>query len=157
APQHTAGIHVGVGSKADSTGIEVQMVMRKAAITIFALLLLAKSAVAADPPPLYQHGLEKLYNLYFDEAEADFTNLTKTYPDDPLYWNSLASTIWLKMLYGQQKLNIESFSLKDTFGTKESKDDVIAAEEKRMTDTIDIAIEKAEKLLKKNPKDTHAL
>ena len=133
------------------------MVIRKAAIAVFVCALLANHAFAADPPPLYQHGVEKLYNLYFDEAEADFKSLTKQYPDDPLYWNSLASTIWLKMLYSQQKLNIESFSLKDTFGTPESKDDVAAAEEKRLTDTIDTAIAKAEALLKKNPKDTHAL
>jgi tetratricopeptide (TPR) repeat protein len=136
------------------------MVIRKAAIAVVVCAMLAlveKSVFAADPPPLYQHGVEKLYNLYFDEAESDFKNLTKEYPDDPLYWNSLASTIWLKMLYSQQKLNIESFSLKDTFGTSESKDDVVAAEEKRLTDTIDTAIAKAEALLKKNPKDTHAL
>jgi tetratricopeptide (TPR) repeat protein len=137
--------------------------MRKAAIAVLACALMAlvalvsNDAFAADPPPLYQHGVEKLYNLYFDEAETDFKNLTKEYPDDPLYWNSLASTFWLKMLYSQQKLNIESFSLKDTFGTSESKDDVAAAEEKRLLDTIDIAIDRAEKLLKKNPKDTHAL
>jgi tetratricopeptide (TPR) repeat protein len=131
-----------------------------AAIAVVVCALLAqveKSAFAADPPPLYQHGVEKLYNLYFDEAESDFKKLTKEYPDDPLYWNSLASTIWLKMLYSQQKLNIESFSLKDTFGTAESKDDVATAEEKRLTDTIDTAIAKADALLKKNPKDTHAL
>jgi tetratricopeptide (TPR) repeat protein len=136
------------------------MVIRKAAIAVVVCAMLAlveKSVFAADPPPLYQHGVEKLYNLYFDEAESDFKNLTKEYPDDPLYWNSLASTIWLKMLYSQQKLNIESFSMKDTFGASESKDDVVAAEEKRLTDTIDTAIAKAEALLKKDPKDTHAL
>jgi tetratricopeptide (TPR) repeat protein len=136
------------------------MVIRKAAIALLVVTLLASvegNALAADPPPLYQHGVEKLYNLYFDEAESDFKSLTKQYPDDPLYWNSLASTLWLRMLYSQQKLNIESFSLKDTFGTAESKEDVVAAEEKRLTDTIGIAIEKAETLLKKDPKDTHAL
>ena len=139
------------------------MVIRKTGIALFVCALLAlvepvqQVAFAADPPPLYQHGVEKLYNLYFDEAESDFKKLTKEYPDDPLYWNSLASTIWLKMLYSQQKLNIESFSLKDTFGTAESKDDVATAEEKRLTDTIDTAIAKAEALLKKNPRDTHAL
>ena len=139
------------------------MVNRKAANAVLACVLLAvtglaqKDAFAADPPPLFQQGVERLYNLYFDEAESDFKSLTKQYPDDPLDWNSLASTIWLKMLYSQQKLNIESFSLKDTFGTAQSKDDVVAAEEKRLTDTIDTAIGKAEILLKKDPKDTHAL
>jgi tetratricopeptide (TPR) repeat protein len=69
----------------------------------------------------------------------------------------MASTIWLKILYDQQKLNIESFSFKDTFGTSQSKDTVAASEEKRLTDTIAKAIDTSEKLLKKNPKDVHAL
>ena len=133
------------------------MVIRKAAIAVLVFALLAQTAFAADLPPAYQRGVEKLYNLYFDEAEADFKSLTKEFPDDPLYWNSLASTIWLRILYNQQKLNIESFSLKDTFGTSESKDDVAAAEEKRLKETIDKAMEKADALLKKNPKDVHAL
>ena len=133
------------------------MVMRKAAIAVLTCTLLARTAFAADPPPAYQQGIEKLYNLDFDEAESAFKSLTKEFPDDPLYWNGLASAIWLKMLYKQQKLNIESFSLKDTFGTKDSKDDVAAAEEKRLLETLDKAIAKAEVLLKKNPNDTHAL
>jgi tetratricopeptide (TPR) repeat protein len=133
------------------------LVIRKAAIAVLVCLLLAQTAFAADPPLLYQQGVEKLYNLYFDEAEANFKSLTKEFPDDPLYWNSLASTIWTKILYSQQKLNIESFSLKDTFGTSQSRDELAAAEEKRLTDTIAKAIEKADKLLKKNPRDVHAL
>jgi len=133
------------------------MVIRKAVIIGLICVLMAQTAFAADPPIAYQHGIERLYNLYFDDAEKDFRSLTKEFPDDPLYWNALASTIWLKMLYNQQKLNIESFSLKDTFGTKESKEDVAAAEEKRLIETLDTAIAKAEILLKKNPKDTHAL
>jgi tetratricopeptide (TPR) repeat protein len=133
------------------------VVKRNAVVALIVCMLAAQTAIAADLPPAYQRGVEKLYNLYFDEAEADFKSLTKEYPDDPLYWNSLASTIWLKMLYSQQKLSIESFSLKDTFGTSESRDDVAVAEEKRLLATIDTAIKKAEVLLKKNPRDTHAL
>lgn len=117
----------------------------------------AQPIFAADPRMTYQHGVDSLYNLDFNLAEADFKNLTTEQPNDPLYWNGLASTVWLKILYDQQKLNIESFSLKDTFGTSQSKDSLNAAEEKRLYDTVAKAMEKADALLKKNPKDTHAL
>src|SRR5215471_19162951 len=120
-------------------------------------MMLVQTAIAADPETLYRHGVDALYNLDFGIAEADFKSLTTDHPEDPLYWNSLASAIWLKILYDQQKLNIESFSLKDTFGTSQSKDEVSAAEEKRLTDTIAIAIAKSDAILKKNPKDVHAL
>jgi len=133
------------------------MVIRKAAIVTFVFALLIGTTLAADPQVTYKDGVESLYNLYFDKAEADFKNLTNEFPDDPLYWNSLASTIWLKILYNQQKLNIESFSMKDTFGTSQSKDDVNAREEMRLTDTIAKAMDKADVILKKNPNDTHAL
>ncbi len=119
--------------------------------------LLVQTAVAADPDLVYRHGVESLYNLDFALAETDFKTLTAEHPEDPLYWNSLASAIWLKILYDQQKLNIESFSLKDAFGTNQSKDEVSAAEEKRLNETVATAISKADALLKKNPKDTHAL
>ncbi|HLQ78748.1 MAG TPA: tetratricopeptide repeat protein [Terriglobia bacterium] len=127
------------------------------AIAVMACTLLAPTAFAADPQVVYQHGVDSLYNLDFSLAEADFKNLTTEHPDDPLYWNGYASTIWLRILYSQQKLNIESFSMKDTFGTGQSKDDVNAAEEKRLVETVNTAIAKADALLKKNPNDVRAL
>jgi len=120
-------------------------------------VMLVQTAIAVDPETVYRHGVDSLYNLDFGIAESDFKNLTTEHPENPLYWNSLASAIWLKILYDQQKLNIESFSLKDAFGTSQSKDEVSAAEEKRLNETIDTAISKSDALLKKNPKDVRAL
>src|SRR6185295_9620384 len=125
--QLAAGLYVGVGSKADSTGSEIQILKRHIAVAgavndrthfsrsmrlrvsavIVMIALFAQTAMAADPDTVYRHGIEALYNLDFAIADTDFKNLTTEHPEDPLYWNSMASVIWLKILYDQQKLNIE--------------------------------------------------
>src|SRR5205823_6110000 len=53
-------------------------------------------------------------------------------------------------------LNIESFS-GSSLGTKDSRDTVNPADEKRMRDVITIAIQKADAILKQNPNDVRAL
>lgn len=133
------------------------VLFRRLVAVVVVCAFLVQGVFAADAQMTYQHGVDSLYNLDFNLAEADFKTLTTEHPDDPLYWNGMASTIWLKILYDQQKLNIQSFSLKDTFGTGNSKDDVSAADEKRLTDTVAKAMEKADAILKKNPNDVHAL
>jgi len=82
--------------------------------------------------------------------------LTHDYPDNPDYWNALAASIWLRIMYDQQKLNVESFSA-SSLGTKESRDAVKPADEKRLRETIATAIAKCDAMLKKNPKDIRAL
>src|SRR5262245_18941286 len=89
-------------------------------------------ALAADPARTYAGGLDALYSLDFNEAEAAFSSLTREYPDNPDYWNALATSYWLRILYNQQKLNMESFTEKDRFGTSESKDTGNEAEEKQL-------------------------
>jgi tetratricopeptide (TPR) repeat protein len=114
------------------------------------------SALGADPQVVYQQSTDALYNLDFNTAQRGYETLTREYPDNPDYWNALASSIWLHILYDQQKLNLDSFS-GSSLGTKESGDEVNPAEEKRLRETIDTAIAKADALLKKNPKDIRAL
>jgi tetratricopeptide (TPR) repeat protein len=126
----------------------------------FALILGCLSAhplLAADPQQTYGDGTNQLYSLDFAAAEASFRSLTRDYPDNPDYWNALASTYWLKTLYNQQKLNMESFSGKDRFGSMDSKDAVSEADEKQLRDTIEKAIAAADAMLKKDPKNTRAL
>jgi len=115
------------------------------------------SALAVDPQRTYAEGTDHLYSLDFLQAEEAFSSLTKAYPDNPDYWNALASSYWLKILYDQQKLNIESFSGKDRFGTLDSKDTVSEAAEQQLRDTIDKGLAASEALLKKDPKDPRAL
>src|SRR4051794_18158220 len=94
----------------------------------------------ASPGRLYADSTDALYNLDFSTAQRGYETLTRMYPDDPDYWNALASSLWLKMTYEQQKLNIESFSGNASFGTKDSKESVSAADEKRLRDTVATAM-----------------
>jgi len=114
------------------------------------------SAAAAEPQVLFQQSTDALYNLDFNTAQRGYETLTRDYPENPDYWNALASSIWLHILYSQQKLNIDSFS-GSSLGTKESGDSVSPAEERRLRETIATAITKADAILKKSPKDIRAL
>jgi tetratricopeptide (TPR) repeat protein len=105
---------------------------------------------------VYAEGSNHLYNLDFPEAETAFRSLTKDYPNNPDYWNSLATTYWLKILYSQQKFNMETFSQKDRFGTDDSKDSGFEAEEKQFRDANAKAIALADAILKKDPKNINA-
>src|SRR4051794_16021643 len=123
---------------------------------VFACSLVA-GAAAVDPKQLYVQSTDAMYNLDFNTAQRGYETLTRDYPENPDYWNALASSIWLKITFDQQKLNIESFSSKSSFGTKESRDAVNPADEKRLRETISTAIAKADVILKKNPRDVRAL
>jgi tetratricopeptide (TPR) repeat protein len=108
------------------------------------------------PPHGYDGALNALYNLDFSTAEQTFESLTHQDGTNPEYWNGLASTIWLRILYEQQKMNVESFS-GSSVGTKESKDTVDPADERKLRATIDVAITKAKARLAANPNDVQAL
>ena len=131
--------------------------VRALPFVVLVCVLSVQSAFAADPQQIYQEATEALYNLDFSKAEPAFTGLTRDYPDNPDYWTALASTVWLKILYDQQKLNMESFSSKDRFGTSDSKDGVRPEDEVRLRSMIDQAIKVADARLKVNPKDKQAL
>src|SRR5690242_11312948 len=126
--------------------------------SIILLVVCVMTATAGtDPKLIYDQSTDALYNLDFNTAQRGYETLTHDYPDNPDYWNALASSIWLKITFDQQKLNLESFSGKTTFGTKESRDTVDPADEKRLRDIVNTAISKADVILKKKPNDVHAL
>jgi tetratricopeptide (TPR) repeat protein len=114
-------------------------------------------AAAVDPKEVYDRSTNSLYNLDFNIAQSGYETLTREHPDNPEYWTALASSIWLRITFEQQKLNLESFSGSVTFGTRDSRDEVDPADEKRLRDTLNTAIAKADAILKKKPKDAHAL
>ena len=116
-----------------------------------------QSAFGADAQQTYRESTDALYNLDFSTAQSGFEGLTRDYPENPDYWNALASSIWLKIIYDQQKLNIESFSGNSTFGTKDSRESVNPADERRLRETIATAITKADAILRKKPNDVAAL
>jgi tetratricopeptide (TPR) repeat protein len=116
----------------------------------------ASPAPAADPKQIYDEATNALYNLDFNTAMSGYETLTREHPEEPDYWNGLASAIWLKIALDQQKLNLESFSGR-SLGTRDSKDTVNPVEERRLRDTIAIAIQKSDTILSKKPNDVHAL
>jgi tetratricopeptide (TPR) repeat protein len=117
----------------------------------------ASAGAGADPNELYQRSTDALYNLDFNTAEQGYEILTRDYPESPDYWNALASAIFLRITFEQQKLNLESFSGGTTFGSRDSTDEVNPEDEKRLRATVGTAIAKADALLKKNPRDVHAM
>ena len=117
---------------------------------VFACSLVA-GAAAVDPKQLYAQSSDAMYNLDFNTAQRGYEALTREYPDNPDYWNAVASSIWLKITFDQQKLNLESFSGRSTFGTKESHEKLNPEDEKRLRDTINIAVTKADALLRRIP------
>jgi len=125
-------------------------------LLLFGLSPVEHAAFGSDAKELYEQAMNASYNLDFTTAERGYESLTRDYPDNPDYWNALASVLWLKIALKQQKLNLESFSGR-TLGTRDSHDTVDAAEEKRFRDTIAIAIQKADAILAKNPNDVSAL
>src|SRR5262249_55650150 len=97
---------------------------------------------AADPKLVFDEATDALYNLDFNTAQHGYETLTRDYPENPDYWNALAASFWLRIMYDQQKLNMESFS-GASLGTKDSHDAVSAADEKRLRQTLATAIEKS--------------
>ena len=121
--------------------------MRKALpATLLVGALLVQSALAADAPQIYRESSDALYNLDFSTAQHGFEDLTRQYPHNADYWNALASTMWLKILYDQQKLDIDSYSGK-SFGTRDSRDAVDPADEKKLRDTVATAMKNADAVL----------
>src|ERR1700692_975197 len=84
-----------------------------AGFLVLILVVLASfegGALASDGKKIYDPGMNASYNLDFNLAEIGYETLTRDYPDNPDYWNALSSLLWLRIAFGQQKLNLESFS-----------------------------------------------
>src|SRR5262245_5490632 len=125
--------------------------------SIMLLVVCVTTATAGtDPKLIYDQSTDALYNLDFNTAQHGYETLTHDYFDNLDYWNALAASIWLRIMYDQHKLDVESFS-RDSLCTKDSLDAVNPKEEKRLRDTIAIALAKCDAMLKKNFKDVQAL
>lgn len=125
-------------------------------VVSFLVLLLFRPALAQNREQIYQEGVEALYNLDFTLAEKHFRRLTELEPENPSPWNQVASTLWLKIVAEQEKLNLESFS-GASLGTDASTDTVSPQIEKHLRETIGLAVSKADALLMRNRKDIRAL
>ena len=80
-------------------------------LTILVLALSSQRAIAADPKQIYDQATNALYNLDFSTAERSYETLTHDYPENPDYWNALASAVWLKITFDQQKRNFPGLAV----------------------------------------------
>jgi tetratricopeptide (TPR) repeat protein len=123
---------------------------------LLVLLCTQQDGFSQSKEEIYRQGTDALYNLYFSTAEERFRTLTRMYPDDPIYWSSVASTLWLQIVADQQKLDMDSFS-SASIGTENSKNTVSPEAEAKLKAAIDTTIQKADARLKMNKNDVQAL
>src|SRR5205085_1354372 len=67
------------------------------------------------------------------------------------------SVFWFKILYDQQKLNLETYSAKASFGTSASGDTINPDDDRRFQRTVQTAIDKAQAMLDHESNDVRAL
>jgi tetratricopeptide (TPR) repeat protein len=132
------------------------MIRRLLPATLIVCVLWVQSGFAVRAQDLYLEAADALFNLDFDSAQPGFESLTEQYPDNPDYWNALASVFWFKILYDQQKLSLESYAAK-SFGTDESGDTINPDDDQRFRKTVQTAIDKAQAVMDHEPNDVRAL
>ena len=128
---------------------------------IVAFLIVACGLINVAPAngqsvDVFSEALEALYSLDFDVAEQKFTELTEDDPTVPRYWNLLASSVWLKIVFEQEKLNLDSY-MGNRLGGDGANDLVSSEREARLRTLIGRVIETAETILENNPNDIEAL
>ncbi len=112
--------------------------------------------VASQPDLVPPEVIEALYSLDFEVAEAKLQVLVDENPENPRLWNLLASSIWLKLLYEQEKLGLDRY-MGNRLGGDGSNDRVDSETEARLREILDRAIEIAETRLEEDEDDIDAL
>ncbi len=104
---------------------------------------------------LRRTGLEALYNLDYEKARKDFSEIVRLYPDHPAGSQLLAARLWAKTLYESRRLQGSIYS-SDSFYSKgdDKVDPKIVAEFRNLTRE---SKRLADARLKKNPRDVEAL
>ena len=110
---------------------------------------------ASQLESLRQSGIEALYNLDYDKARRDFSEIARLYPDNPAGPQLLAASVWIKSLYQSRRLQASLYSSESFYSKGDDKVDPKVVEEFR--NLTREAKRLAEVRLKKNPKDIEAL
>ena len=134
------------------------------------LLLVATSVcVAAQPPSspwltdaerarfeeLRRSGLDALYNIDYDQANRDFKEIVKLYPNHPGGYQLLAARLWIKTLYESRRLQVSLYSSESFYTNGDDKvDPKIVTEFRNLTRE---AKRLAEAKLKLEPKNIEAM
>jgi tetratricopeptide (TPR) repeat protein len=129
-----------------------------AVILLNSALVLGQDKQADDAVKLEElrrSGIEALYNLDYEKARRDFTEITKLFPANPTGPQLLAARIWLKTLYESRRLQSSLYN-SESFYTKgdDKVDPKVIAEFRSMTRE---AKRLADARVKANPRDVEAI
>jgi tetratricopeptide (TPR) repeat protein len=110
---------------------------------------------ASQLESLRQSGIEALYNLDYEKARRDFSEIARLYPDNPAGPQLLAASVWIRALYRSRRIQASLYSSESFYSKGDDKVDPKVMEEFR--NLTREAKRLAEARLKKNPKDIEAL
>src|SRR5712691_1854980 len=100
-------------------------------------------------------GLDALYDLDYEKARKDFSEIARLFPDHPAGPQLLAARVWIKTLYETRRLQSSLYSSESFYTQGDDKVDAkVVAEFRNLTRE---AKRLAEARLKQNPKDIEAL
>jgi tetratricopeptide (TPR) repeat protein len=104
---------------------------------------------------LRHSGLDALYDLDYEKARKDFSEIARLFPDHPAGPQLLAARVWIKTLYETRRLQSSLYSSESFYTQGDDKVDAkVVAEFRNLTRE---AKRLAEARLKQNPKDIEAL
>ncbi|HKO99215.1 MAG TPA: hypothetical protein VJU86_19605 [Pyrinomonadaceae bacterium] len=104
---------------------------------------------------LRNSGLAALYDFDYDQAQTDFKELDRRFPNHPAGPQLLAARVWIKTLYESRRLQSSLYSSETFYSSGDDKADPKVVNEFRMLTRE--ARRRAEVLLKQNPKNVEAL
>lgn len=104
---------------------------------------------------LRRSGLDALYNIDYDQANRDFKEIVKLYPNHPGGYQLLAARLWIKTLYESRRLQVSLYSSESFYTNGDDKvDPKIVTEFRNLTRE---AKRLAEAKLKLEPKNIEAM
>jgi tetratricopeptide (TPR) repeat protein len=104
---------------------------------------------------LRRSGLDALFNLDYDKAQRDFSEITHLYPNHPTGPQLLAARVWIKTLYESRRLQSSLYNSESFYSNGDDKvDPKIVEEFRNLTRT---AKRLAEAKLKQEPQNVEAL
>ncbi|HEV2827783.1 MAG TPA: tetratricopeptide repeat protein [Pyrinomonadaceae bacterium] len=104
---------------------------------------------------LRKSGVEALYNLDYEQAQKDFKEIVRLFPNHPAGPQLLAARVWIKTLYESRRLQSSLYSSESFYSSGDDKvDPKIISEFRNLTRE---AKRLADLRLKKDPKDVEAL
>ncbi len=117
--------------------------------------VVAPATESSSMEELRRTGLEALYNLDYEKARKDFSEIVRLYPDHPAGSQLLAARLWAKTLYESRRLQGSLYSSESFYTQGDDKvDPKIVSEFRNLTRE---SKRLADARLKKDPRDVEAL